>query len=149
VIAALLVVAVVCAVFFFTRTHESPPPTAHTVPATFAVSVRPTPADAIIEIDGQPVARGSFRGAFPVDGRAHTLRVSKDGYVAFSSVFRDVPPEAEVTLDPVAVPPPVAPASIPEEPETPTAPSAMRVRERPEMQEAPAMSSGLDIRFER
>lgn len=124
----------------------APTPALNQVPA-FSVRINPTPSDATVEIDGEEVARGAFSGAFPVDGRAHTLVVRAAGHVTHSSVFRDVAPEPSIVLAreaPVAVTTPPAE----EEPARPT--SSMRTRERPNTPEpAPTPMRDLDIRFER
>jgi serine/threonine protein kinase len=124
----------------------APSPTPNQVPA-FSVRIVPTPADAIVEIDGEIVAHGAFSGAFPVDGRARPHRVRAEGYSTHSSVFRDVAPEPRVVLTRVA--PTVVPQVSPVE-EPSRAPSSMRTRERPAAPApAPTPMRDLDIRFER
>ncbi len=132
-----------------------------TTPVTFTVEVSPTPADAIVTIDGAIVGRGPFRAAYPVDGRTHQLRVEAEGYVPHTSVFRDVAPEAAIVL--AAIPSAPAPAvGAPVVASVPPAPveqrasvgrtPSMRVGDRREPEptmQAASPANPLDIRFER
>jgi serine/threonine protein kinase len=71
--------------------------------ATYVVEIHAEPASAAIELDGAPVARGSFARALPMDGNNHVLVISADGYKPRVITFRDAPPAKEVALERLAV----------------------------------------------
>ena len=115
--------------------RTGPPP----VPTTYRVTVDVTPESAKIELDGRPVAVGTFSRTFTKSGRAHRLRISADGYVPTEIAFTDEPPPPKLRLrqrEPNDPPPqkqrpkrrpsrtskPPARAQKPKPPQTPPAP---------------------------
>jgi len=69
-------------------------------PGELVVELQVEPAEATIELDGVPVARGAMRRTFARDGRPHTLRLSAPGHVARELTFRDEPPPPRQRLSP-------------------------------------------------
>jgi serine/threonine protein kinase len=66
--------------------------------ARYEAHVQTHPATATIELDGRPVATGSWSGTLARDGSTHTLRVAASGHVTRTLRFCDAPPPARVTL---------------------------------------------------
>jgi eukaryotic-like serine/threonine-protein kinase len=77
-----------------------------TSPRSFDVAIAASPADAIIEIDGIEVGRGSYRITLPMDGARHVMTVRAGGFEAAELEFTDEPPPARIELTPVLVPAP-------------------------------------------
>jgi len=69
-------------------------------PLTFEMVVSVVPAEAIIELDGVEVGRGSYRATLPVDGTRHVMTVRADGYGSVGLDFTDRPPPSRIQLDP-------------------------------------------------
>lgn len=65
---------------------------------SFEVDVTTDPREAVIEIDGQQVGSGRFRGAYPKDGTRHRLVVHDAGYESMAVTFADVPPPSRISL---------------------------------------------------
>jgi eukaryotic-like serine/threonine-protein kinase len=65
---------------------------------TFDVALATVPAEALIELDGEPVGTGYLFRTFPRDGRARELRVSADGYRDAIATFTDAPPPSVIRL---------------------------------------------------
>ncbi len=66
-----------------------------------ALFVRATPADALLYVDGAPLADNPARSPFPRDGRQHTVRAEAPGHVQKEiSVAFDSPSIAvDIALD--------------------------------------------------
>ena len=82
---------------------EPPPVTSLPAPATFDVALAVTPASARIELDGEVVGTGTWAATLPLDGRAHRLRASADGFESTELAFTDSPPPATLALTRAAV----------------------------------------------
>ena len=65
---------------------------------TFAVKLMATPARSTIELDGEPVAVGTFAGQLPRDGRTHTIVVAAPGFERREIKFSDVAPPETIVL---------------------------------------------------
>jgi eukaryotic-like serine/threonine-protein kinase len=93
---------------------------------SFDVAVEVAPTDAVIELDGVEVGRGSYRATLPVDGRPHIMTVRADGHEEVALDFTDQPPPPRVVLDQVRATRAKAVRSAPR----PTAPAGARRGER-------------------
>jgi serine/threonine-protein kinase len=91
-------------------------------PRQFEVAVTVVPAEAVIELDGIQVGRGSFRTTLPVNGTRHILTVRAEGHETVGLDFTDQAPSPRVELKPI----PAAPAP------------ARQAAERPARRSAPA-----------
>ncbi|MEM7447907.1 MAG: serine/threonine-protein kinase [Myxococcota bacterium] len=66
---------------------------------SFTVRVKAEPAHVTMELDGLTAGKGSsLVRTLPVDGRAHTLTVSAEGYDTQQFTFVNYPPPSEVRL---------------------------------------------------
>jgi tRNA A-37 threonylcarbamoyl transferase component Bud32 len=106
----------------------APPSAASPRPATppprpVTVSVRATPADAVIQLDDEAPAVGELLRRLPRDGALHSVRVSAVGHVPSVTQFRD-DLSTQVTLRAVAAPPDAAPTASPRHPPRPARPRA-------------------------
>jgi serine/threonine-protein kinase len=70
-------------------------------PATFQVSLRVEPAAATIALDGEQVGVGTFTRELPMDGRAHSITVSHEGFVSETMHFANALPPQTISLEPV------------------------------------------------
>jgi hypothetical protein len=68
---------------------------------TMRVSVRVTPPEAELTLDGAPAERGSLDRVVRADGTRHVLTVRAAGYEPQTIVFASAPPPARVTLLPL------------------------------------------------
>ena len=84
------------------RPAPAPAPPA---PRRFEVVMTTAPAEAIIELDGVVVGRGTYRTSLPVDGARHILNIRADGHETVALDFSDRPPPPRVVLDPVRAAP--------------------------------------------
>jgi serine/threonine-protein kinase len=80
------------------KTAETSLPPKHLV-ETDAVAISATPSSARIVIDGDELGTGTYQGKMLKDGRTHELVVRADGYTAFRTVFTDVAPAGDITLE--------------------------------------------------
>jgi hypothetical protein len=83
------------------RPRPAPAPTS---PRSFDVSIVATPVDAIIEIDGIEVGRGSYRLTLPMDGARRVLTVRAAGFESAEYEFTDEAPPPRIELTPVPAP---------------------------------------------
>jgi eukaryotic-like serine/threonine-protein kinase len=108
----------------------------------FDVRIIPQPANASIQIDQELATPGAYSGSFPIDGTAHVITVSAEGYQTQTFTFRDAPPPFEhVILEPL-------PKEETVEPPPEPVPSTMRARARPRAS-APSRPPGDDLRLSR
>jgi len=77
----------------------SPSPASPASPRSFDVAITATPKQAVIEIDGYEVGRGSYKVSLPMDGARHVLTVRADGFETARVDFVDEPPPGRVELD--------------------------------------------------
>jgi eukaryotic-like serine/threonine-protein kinase len=149
VIGAVLVAAGAAAFFFVTssknkRSGDDVAP-AETVavtapaPAKYRVKVDAIPANAHLELDGRTVRVGHIDETLVVDGVEHTLTITAPEFTAATIKFRDRPPVGQVTLQPLKVVAPPAPATAPAVEERPPRATA-RVRDRSRDRQKPAGS---------
>jgi serine/threonine protein kinase len=109
----------------------------------FEMRIIPEPPNAIVQVDKEPGTPGAYSGSFPIDGTAHVVTVSAEGYVTQSFTFRDAPPPFEqVFLEPLPRQREVAP-----EPEA--HPSVMRPRPRQRTSSPTSPAQDLDLRMAR
>jgi len=98
---------------------------------SYTVSVKVTPVDASIELDGRQIGSGGFTSTFKADGKRHTLRVTAAGHetrtfefdatsppptsIALTELAPKVEPQkpAKGTLRPQPGPPKPAPSAAP------------------------------------
>lgn len=67
--------------------------------SSYAVSVKVTPAEALIEVDGRAVGTGTLSSTFRADAKRHTLRVSAPGHETRTIEFDATsPPPASIDL---------------------------------------------------
>jgi hypothetical protein len=79
---------------------------------TYALRLKVNPPNASIELDGKPVATGSFTGTFTLDARKHTLRISAPDHETRTFEFDQTAVPAEnVVLTPKATEAPAGSAS--------------------------------------
>jgi serine/threonine protein kinase len=120
---------------------EEAPAEAHV--ERFEMRIIPEPPNAIVQVDREPGTPGAYSGSFPIDGTAHVITVSAEGYATQSFTFRDAPPPFEqVFLEPLA-----NPRELDPEPEA--HPSAMRPRPRQRTSTPTGPSQDLDLRMTR
>ena len=86
-------------------------PAAPTPSADIAFTVEASPADATIELDGKVIARGTYAGTFPRDGKTHTMRVTHDGYETREVTFRSSAPPSKIELAALPTKPATAPSA--------------------------------------
>ena len=83
------------------ETAAPPPPSASSAVASYSVVVKVEPSTAGIAVDGVRKGVGSLELELPLDGRVHHLEVTAEGFATQRFSFRDAPPPAEVTLEPI------------------------------------------------
>lgn len=59
----------------------------HASPASMRVTVRATPPEARLFVDGNLLPKNPHQGVLPRDGKAHTLRIEADGFVPATEDF--------------------------------------------------------------
>jgi hypothetical protein len=83
-------------------------------PPPFQVDSSVEPSHAELWLDGERVGVARVQRALPRDGRAHSLRVSAEGYAPTTLLFVDAPPPAQIVLEKLDTPaPPSQPAAAP------------------------------------
>jgi hypothetical protein len=81
-------------------------------PPPFQIDSSVEPSHAEMWLDGERVGVARLQRALPRDGRAHSLRVSADGYAPTTLLFVDAPPPAQIVLEKLdPAPPPSQPAA--------------------------------------
>ena len=141
--------------------HDAPPPPAPVpaaaIPApapppiatTARVEVIVSPADATLELDGQPLGSNPYVGRFPRDANAHELVVKAAGYLPMNRRFtleQDLSLQLQLTKAAIPRPaatPPTAAAIVaaPVRPRTPPPPTARAPGAAPSPPPQPAVTA--------
>ncbi len=82
-------------------TPTPPQPTEPEVVETYTVDIETNPKEAVIELDGNIVATGSFTKELERNGVTHALVVSSPGHKPRVITFRDSPPAKSIVLSKV------------------------------------------------